>query len=125
MSRRVVLIAILVSAALSACKTVPEAPSEGPFAIFEASDYVVAPLPADVPAAFTGCYAASLVCFVKGDPADAEIRYEVQSGRYWFLDQESGLTYYANGDVRTGRNGAEVAGAVEAFSPITNPGTLN
>ena len=65
------------------------------------SEYVANPLPEEIPANFTGCYEDALACFVSGDQVDVAVRYEPQSGRFWFLDPSSGDTFYADGSVRT------------------------
>ncbi|MEO1042976.1 MAG: hypothetical protein AAFX52_11865 [Pseudomonadota bacterium] len=67
-------------------------------------------IPAGPPASkgpgFTGCTEREpdeQDCFVDGQWVDALARFEPQTGRHWFLDPNSGNTYYAdNGEFRTG-----------------------
>lgn len=64
--------------------------------------YVLASLRGESPANFTGCLEDSDTCFVVGEEVDVEIRFEPQTGRYWFLDPGSGNTYFIDGELRTG-----------------------
>lgn len=64
-------------------------------------EFVTNPVPDDVPTDFTGCYEEALACFVSGSQVDVAVRYEPQSGRFWFLDPNSGDTFYADGSIRT------------------------
>lgn len=64
--------------------------------------YVLASLDDRVPANFTGCIEDTGRCYVIGGEVDVEIRFEPQTGRYWFLDPSSGNTYFADGELRTG-----------------------
>ncbi|MEM1380768.1 MAG: hypothetical protein AAGH41_09100 [Pseudomonadota bacterium] len=70
-------------------------------ALLKESVFVAAAIPDDVPGDFTGCYEDALACFVSGNQVDVALRYEPQSGRFWFLDPGSGNTYFANGEMRT------------------------
>ena len=51
---------------------------------------------------FTGCLVETSECFVAGQYVEARVRFEPQTGRFWFLDPKSGNTYFENGDLRTG-----------------------
>ncbi|MEO1656300.1 MAG: hypothetical protein AAFR65_01140 [Pseudomonadota bacterium] len=54
---------------------------------------------------FTGCTGEpdDRDCFVDGQWVDSLARFEPQTGRHWFLDPNTGNTYYAdNGEFRTG-----------------------
>ncbi|MFC3303112.1 hypothetical protein [Parvularcula lutaonensis] len=64
--------------------------------------YVLASLREDAAANFIGCLDDSDTCFVLGEEVDVEIRFEPQTGRYWFLDPGSGNTYFVDGELRTG-----------------------
>jgi hypothetical protein len=55
-----------------------------------------------LPDDFIGCLEESEACYVLGKEVEAELRYEPQSGRYWFMDPGSGNTYYFDGELRTG-----------------------
>lgn len=68
----------------------------------EEPPYIVASLVDEVPATFTGCIDDTDECYVLGEAVDVEVRYEPQSGRYWFLDPGSGNTYFTDGELRTG-----------------------
>jgi hypothetical protein len=50
--------------------------------------------------AYTGCRQQG-GCFVGGREVEADRQYEASTGRYYFYDQASGNTYYANGDLRS------------------------
>jgi hypothetical protein len=56
----------------------------------------------ELPRDFIGCLEENQLCYVFGSEIETELRFEPQSGRYWFLDPESGNTYFFNGDLRTG-----------------------
>ncbi|NNU17474.1 hypothetical protein HK107_14165 [Parvularcula sp. ZS-1/3] len=71
----------------------------------EERPYVLASLRTDVPASFTGCIDDTAECYVLGEAVDVEVRYEPQSGRYWFMDPVSGNTYFVDGELRTGDPG--------------------
>jgi hypothetical protein len=53
--------------------------------------------------AYTGCRQQG-GCFVGGREVEAERQYDRTEDRYYFYDQASGNTYYANGDLRTRGN---------------------
>lgn len=99
-----------VEAAQGAIKDAEGAPDLGAeeIALLKESVFVAAAIPSDVPGDFTGCYADAEACFVGGNQVDAAVRYEPQSGRFWFLDPGSGNTYFANGELRT-ENGFRAA----------------
>lgn len=63
---------------------------------------IYASLRSDVPAGFTGCLAETNECYVVGEYVEARIRFEPQTGRFWFLDPSSGNTYFEDGELRTG-----------------------
>ena len=65
---------------------------------------VYASLQSQVPPTFTGCLVEFGECYVLGRYVDARVRFEPQTGRFWFLDPGSGNTYFANGDLRTGNS---------------------
>ena len=50
---------------------------------------------------FIGCLMDTAECFVGGRYVNARIRFEPQTGRFWFLDPGSGNTYFINGELRT------------------------
>ncbi|MCQ8186418.1 hypothetical protein [Parvularcula maris] len=69
----------------------------------ERSEYfTLVGLEKQLPRDFIGCLDENRLCYVFGSEVDAELRFEPQSGRYWFLDPDSGNTYFFNGDLRTG-----------------------
>lgn len=63
---------------------------------------VNASLRSQVAPGFTGCLVETSECFVAGHYVEARVRFEPQTGRFWFLDPNSGNTYFENGDLRTG-----------------------
>lgn len=63
---------------------------------------IYASLRTDVPADFTGCIEGTEECYVVGEAVESRLRFEPQTGRFWFLDPGSGNTYFENGELRTG-----------------------
>jgi len=92
-----------VEAARDEIEDAPDAPEVtlDEVALLKESVFVAAAIPTDVPGDFTGCYEDALACFVDGNQVDVAVRYEPQSGRFWFLDPTSGNTFYADGSIRT------------------------
>lgn len=113
-----------VEAAKDALDTAAGAPQLGveQTALLKESIFVAAAIPNDVPGDFTGCYEEALACFVGGDQVDVAVRFEPQSGRFWFLDPSSGNTYFADGELRT-ENGFRAAMANPAATAPTPPTT--
>lgn len=49
---------------------------------------------------YTGCRQQG-GCFVGGEEVQSERRYDRRADRYYFVDPDTGNTYWANGDLRT------------------------
>ncbi|MEM9837934.1 MAG: hypothetical protein AAF830_02140 [Pseudomonadota bacterium] len=109
-----------VDAAQEAVEDAPGAPDldTEEIALLKESVFVAAAIPNDVPGDFTGCYADAEACFVGGNKVDAAVRYEPQSGRFWFLDPGSGNTYFANGDMRTENGFRAIMAKAAAPEPV-------
>lgn len=83
-----------------AVQTADAAPGEG--ADGEPAEPLPPAPPEGAPDDFTGCNEAAVTCFVGGETVAAAMRFEPQTGRFWFLDPGSGNTFYADGELRTG-----------------------
>jgi len=49
---------------------------------------------------YTGCRQQG-GCFVGGEEVNANRQYDARADRYFFVDPQTGDTYWANGDIRT------------------------
>jgi hypothetical protein len=79
--------------------------------------FVLVGLEEKLPEDFIGCLEETEACYVMAREVDTELRFEPQSGRYWFMDPGSGNTYYFDGELRTGDPALVVAPTDEAELP--------